>query len=549
MFTFLTDSVNSNSLSIAQQTPKMVWFVLGFVAIFLIAVYAYNRFIYTYWWRQGIPYISSSVPFGNFWNVIIQRECFAEGYRAIYDRCTGPWVGFFLLHKPVLMVKDPELIRTILMKNFANFQDRGMYVDEKNDPLSAHLFSLSGQKWRKLRAQLTSTFSSGKLKRMTPIMVSCTEELNLHLQECEDVVELKEILASFSTDVIASCAFGIQCNSLRDPNAEFRKWGRKMFEPGPENTFRSILCFLYPSVASILRVRSMVSGVTEFFQTVVRETIEYRETKNISRPDFMQLLIQLKNHGELQDDEPDKQTLLSTDKTNPGCQPIKILFDIVGLTENEVTAQAFVFFFAGFETSSTTINFCLYELAMNQDIQARLRKDISLVLDQHDGKISYEAVQSMEYLDRVVAETLRKYPPLGWLNRECTNSFALPGTPCILEKGTGIVISLLGLHRDPRYYPDPDRFDPERFTEENKKSRPHCTYMPFGEGPRICIVFVFPGLRFGLLQTKMALASLVHLYKFRPCPQTLDPMVFDTKSFFLAAKGGMYLQTTRVNRT
>nr|CAD7432091.1 unnamed protein product [Timema monikensis] len=508
----------------------MVWFVLGFVAIFLIAVYAYNRFIYTYWWRQGVPYISPSVPFGNFWSVITQRECFAEGYRAIYDRCTGPWVGLFLLHKPVLMVKDPELIRTILMKNFANFHDRGMYVDEKDDPLSAHLFSLSGQKWRKLRAQLTSTFSSGKLKSMTPIMVSCTEELNLHLQECEDVVELKEILASFSTDVIASCAFGIQCNSLRDPNSEFRKWGRKMFEPGLENTFRSILCFLYPSVASFLRVRSMVSGVTEFFQSVVRETIEYRETKDISRPDFMQLLIQLKNHGELQDDEPDKQALLSTDKTS--------------LTENEVTAQAFVFFFAGFETSSTTINFCLYELAMNQDIQARLRKEISLVLDQHDGKISYEAVQSMEYLDRVVAETLRKYPPLGWLNRECTSSFTLPGTPCVLEKGTGIVISLLGLHRDPRYYPDPDRFDPERFTEENKKSRPHCTYMPFGEGPRICI-----GLRFGLLQTKMALASLVHLYKFRPCPQTLDPMVFDTKSFFLAAKGGMYLQTTRVNRT
>jgi cytochrome P450 len=88
---------------------------------------------------------------------------------------------------------------------------------------------------------------------------------------------------------------------------------------------------------------------------------------------------------------------------------------------------------------------------------------------------------------RLFSETLRKYPPAPRLSRECTKTYKIPGTEIVLEKGVLTIIPILGLHHDPKYYPDPDRFDPERFSEEEKAKRHHYVYLPFGEGPRICI--------------------------------------------------------------
>jgi len=100
----------------------------------------------------------------------------------------------------------------------------------------------------------------------------------------------------------------------------------------------------------------------------------------------------------------------------------------------------------------------------------------------------------MTYLDKVVAEILRKYPPLPMLNRECSKPYKIPGTDTVLEKGIPVFIPVTALHYDPNYYPEPERFDPERFSDEEKQKRHHYVYLPFGEGPRICIgpVYVLP---------------------------------------------------------
>jgi len=92
---------------------------------------------------------------------------------------------------------------------------------------------------------------------------------------------------------------------------------------------------------------------------------------------------------------------------------------------------------------------------------------------------------SVPYL--YIAETLRKYPSLPLLTRECTKRYTIPGTSVTIEKGMPVIIPLLGIHKDPKYYPNPEKFDPDRFTVEAKSKRHHFTYLPFGEGPRICI--------------------------------------------------------------
>nr|CAD7574931.1 unnamed protein product [Timema californicum] len=185
------------------------------------------------------------------------------------------------------------------------------------------------------------------------------------------------------------------------------------------------------------------------------------------------------------------------------------------MTDDLLAAQCFVFFLAGFETSSSTISSCLYELALNPEIQERLREEVDTVLHKYKGAITYEAIQEMDYLARAIDETLRKYPPKPNLDRQCTKTFTFPGTNHVIEKGTRLTIPAYALHHDPKYFPDPEQFNPDRFTEEAKRTRHHYSYLPFGEGPRICI-----GMRFGLMQTKVGLLSLLSKYKFSPCEKT-----------------------------
>lgn len=167
-------------------------------------------------------------------------------------------------------------------------------------------------------------------------------------------------------------------------------------------------------------------------------------------------------------------------------------------------SQVFVFLVAGFDTSSTAMSFALFELAKNPDIQLKLQRDIDDTLERHNNEWTYECVQDMKYLEQVFDETLRKYPSVPFLLRVTSRDYKIPGTDIILDKGTSVNINTLGLHRNPKYYPNPEVFDPDRFSAEGKQNRIPFTYLPFGDGPRNCV-----GMRYGLLQSKIGLASIL----------------------------------------
>ncbi|XP_023727329.1 probable cytochrome P450 6a14 [Cryptotermes secundus] len=503
------------------------------VACVLSVVYAYSKWSFSYWKKRNVPYVEPCFPFGNFGEVALVRKHFGYFMRDIYTRLEGHrYGGVYMLNSPLLLLRDPDLIKDVLVKDFSTFHDRGVYMNEEVEPLTGNLFSLPGKRWRNLRVKLSPTFTSGKMKMMFQRLVECGDELKLCLENIAgrgEVIEVKDILGRFSTDVISSCAFGIECNCLKNENAEFRQWGRKIFQPSIRQIIMAILSNTAPIVLDKLKLSTFDPNVSKYFRKMVQETVEYREMNNVKRNDFMQLLIQLKQKGSLDSEQG------AEDRSDEEFSGIGETAD--GLSMNSLAAQAFVFFLAGFETSSTTMTFCLYELSVNPDIQERLRTEIDMVLEKHDGKLSYEAIQEMSYLDKVVSETLRKYPPISGLMRECSKPYKIPGTDIVLDTRMRVLIPVIGLHHDPKYYPEPHRFDPERFSEEEKQKRHHYVYLPFGEGPRICI-----GMRFGLMQTKVGLVSLLSKYQFSVSKKTPVPLVFDPKLFILAPAGGMWLQ-------
>lgn len=122
-----------------------------------------------------------------------------------------------------------------------------------------------------------------------------------------------------------------------------------------------------------------------------------------------------------------------------------------------------------------------------------------------------------------------------------TSNYKIPNSNVILEKDTSILVPIMGIHHDPDFYPDPDVFDPERFTKENIAKRHPYAWLPFGEGPRNCV-----GLRFGMMQTRIGLATILSSYKLSPSERTLIPMEFLPNGIVVQPKGGMYLRIEKI---
>lgn len=507
---------------------------------------------YTFWRDRNVTYLEPSFPMGNTQDSVYKQLHFAHISRNLYQRLkrlgSTDYGGTFVFKRPNLFVLSPEFAKTVLVRDFASFVDRGMYHNERDDPLSGNLFFIEGDAWRRLRAKISPTFTSGKMKlmfhtirgvadRLTELLATIVTTGGGGVGGDGDVVDVREYLARFTTDVIGSCAFGIECDSIRDPDSEFRQMGKKMFSFTKLQSLKLMLMWLMPDLAQRWRMQFNTNEVTAFVMQLVRRTIAQRRQSGERRNDFMQLMMDMHAKDGFADDED-------------------------GLSLEEIAAQSFIFFFAGFETSSTTMTYALYELALNVDIQQHLRDEINECCTTDGGSLTYENIQLMPYLDRVVcgeygivgrillcelfrhlnrvlfAETLRKYPIVATLHRITNADYVLPNG-AIMDRGTFVTVPTYAFHHDAELYPQPEIFDPDRFADEAKAKRHPYAYLPFGEGPRVCI-----GMRFGMLQTKLGLAALLRRFRFEVCAKTEVPIVVDQVNMLYAPLGGVYLKVT-----
>ncbi|KAH8371559.1 hypothetical protein KR093_008001 [Drosophila rubida] len=512
-------------LSAVAKMLLIIYLLITISALFSYLLYRTT----TYWKRRGIPQDVPHPFYGNltgFRKYRVLHDIIYD-YYSKYHKTGHPFVGFNFIQRRSAFVMDIKLAKNVLIKDFTNFADRGQFHNVRDDPLTGHLFNLDGKRWKEMRQRLSPTFTSGKMKFMFPTVIKVSEEfMNVMFEQVPaksdgGIVEIKEQMARFTTDVIGTCAFGIECNTLRTPETDFRNMAKKAITEMRHGPILTAFHFSFPNVARKLRMRMLPDDVHEFFMRLVNDTMAYREKEKVKRNDFMEMLIELKQKGTFTMDNGEV---------------------IKGLDLGELAAQVFVFYLAGFETSSSTMSYALYELAQHQDIQDKLREDINAVLEKHNGKMSYECIKDMRYLDQVISETLRLYTIVPFLERKALNDYVVPGHPnYVIEKGTQVIIPACAIHRDEDFYPDPETFDPERFSAEQVATRDSVEWLPFGDGPRNCV-----GLRFGQMQTRVGLAQLIKNFKFSVCDQTEIPLVYDPKPFVLGTIGGINVRVERV---
>ncbi|XP_071648745.1 cytochrome P450 9e2-like isoform X3 [Temnothorax longispinosus] len=494
--------------------------LITLVVIGVLKIVAVVHHSYFYWKNKDVPYLPDS-SFITVWKLFLGHVSFVDHFQYLYNYFPdAKYVGLMEFSRPAVLLRDPELIKDIMVKDFESFPDHRSFVDVSAEPLfGKNIFALRGDRWREMRNTLSPSFTASKMKFMFDLISECSHNFVNYLVDHPEVchaVETKGAFRRYATDVIATTAFGISVNSMKDPDNEFYTRGieiTKGFSAGPLAMAKMILSQVCPRFAKLIGL-SLFPATSEFFKKIVGETIRAREEQGIVRPDMIHLLMQAR------------------DKEGAG---------VYKMTLDDIVSQAFIFFFAGFETSAALMCFVAHELAVNRDIQDRLREEVQQHLAEGNGEISYESLSKMSYMDMVISETLRKYPPMILTDRLCAKRYELPPSRsgcrnAIVEPNNVLMIFIHGLHRDPEYFPNPDKFDPERFSEENKDKILPYTYLPFGHGPRKCI-----GNRFVLMEAKILITHLLQKFTVKTTEKTVEPIVYTKKEFALQPVGGFWI--------
>lgn len=304
----------------------------------LTALYFYLKRIYSYWDRKGFKTLpGAKFVFGHITGPLTQKEFSGDFIKRLYDSTTEPFIGMYSLFNPGLLVRDTELARNVLIKDFWYFADRNIYCNEEHDPLSGHLFALPVKKWKNIRGKLTPAFSSGKLKAMFSTLVNCGSSLQNFLEkvaESGELLDVHDISARYSINVVASVGFGIETDAIKDPSCEFLQCLNTIFRPGVINAIRWFFFIYAPSLMTFFRMKLAVDEVESFVMRVIKDNLDYREKNKGTRKDFFQLLVQLRNTGSVQLDD-EWETVIKGDESEKQ------------LTVNEIAAQSFIFFAAG----------------------------------------------------------------------------------------------------------------------------------------------------------------------------------------------------------
>lgn len=481
--------------------------------IFILIKWAEER--NKYWAKRNINSLKPKLFIGNLYDVLWGRKNMSEAHQAAYNAFPmDDVVGFYDFIFPRLLIRNPELVEKVLKNDFSHFVDRTLPAKTVKDPLSMNLFSMCGNQWRLFRQKLSPAFTAGKLKYMFEPLSECGKNmLSLLESHVGKEVDMKEVMELFSMDVIGSCAFGIDPGVTQNPNSSFRTMGNKIFEFSAIQQFRFAVLTLLPNLASKLNFSFFKYEVVKYYCDIILNTLEFRKKHDIERNDFIQLMLQLRTKGKI-----DSQS------SDPVDDDLKIDNSVEAndfkITDELLIGTAFGFLSAGFHTTSSALTYALYELSKNPEVLEKTRQEIKEQIAVH-GDINYDSLKCMTYLEKVLKETSRLHPGAPSTFRVCTNEYKFPNGLTLLP-GNSVIIPIYALQRDPNNFPNPLSFNPGRFDEPITPG----TYLPFGDGPRICI-----GMRFAMMEMKFALSKLLLNYNIQLSKSTETPVRMSPRGF------------------
>lgn len=478
----------------------------------IVAIAAIVIAVATFWrWRQktfrvfkdlGIPGPEANFISGNFyqlWNgdTVKVLDDWSKTYGDVY--------GLFHGDAPFLMTKDLELLRRVFIADFGLFTDRGEVwrMMNENPEIRKSVSFAKGHHWKFARRSISMAFTASKLRPMVSGMSEAVDRfLDLLDTRCREATDgeadVFPLLGALAFDIVAETACGLTLDVQHKPNDEyFATASRSMMLNVVESVYQRAGQFfsgikgLVP-LTCLLESTFAAEPVTVLTQKAKPIVALRARDPSLARPDVIQSLLEAKVPKELLD-QPD----LRARKDDEG----NLLMHYKDVASNAATVLV-----AGFETVSASSASCIFCLAKYPDVQERVRQEVMAAYEKHGG-FSYDAIKDLPYTTQTIFETLRMYSPVvAFTSRRASCEYRYK--ELTIPKGLNVMSCTQQIHMDPSIWDKPDKFDPERFSPEQRSSRNPLAFQPYGIGPRNCV-----GMKLAQLEMTLIIAKLLHRFR------------------------------------
>ncbi len=371
----------------------------------------------------------------------------------------------------VYVFNTPEMVQAILVDHTADF-DKGVAIHRAFAPVVGDgLINNEGDSWRHQRKLIAPAFTHRHIADYAATMVHYAAELQAGWRDGQEL-RIDHEMPRLTMSIIGKVLFD------RDVFGETDDLGAAI---------TTVLEYMNYSISHLLpqpvswptprsrRTRAALALINSRIQAMIDE----RRKRTVEGNDFLSLLLSARAK------------------------------DGSGMSDEQIREEAMTLFLAGHETTANTLSWCAYFLSINPAVADRLQAEADGVLGGRAATVA--DVPNLPYALQVFKEALRLYPPADSIARTALHDVTVG--PYRLQKGEIVALPIYTIHRRAEFYPDPERFDPERFLPEAEKRLPRHAYMPFGAGPRICI-----GNHFALMEGQLALATLAQHVRFTLVP-------------------------------
>ncbi len=388
----------------------------------------------------------------------------------------GPVSRFRLLHRTVYQLTDPEDIEQVLVKRAADYR-KDRFTQDLSRALGQGLVTSEGEHWKRHRKLAAFAFTPKRIAAQAQTMVDATKRRISHWR-AGDSLNVHQEMSRLTLDVVSRTLFRTALDPTDEATVES---GMEVLNHFFAETVESVL--LIPPwlpTPNNLRISRAMARIDEIlFRLIAR-----RRSEPVAGEDLLGALVHAR----------DEQG--------------------VGLSDRELRDECITLFLAGHETTALALAHALYALGTHPDLRRRFHEELSRVL--RGNPPDADSARELSLTERIIKEAMRLHPPVWAIGRQPLTAVRLGGHD--IPAGAEIVISQWVVHRDPRHFPDPEAFDPDRFLPERVKELPRFAYFPFGGGPRVCI-----GNHFAMLEAVLLLATIGQRFHLELLPgQRLD---------------------------
>jgi cytochrome P450 len=390
----------------------------------------------------------------------------------------------------IYFANSPASIHEVLVTNADKFQKSSVTKWALKRVLGTGLFTNDGDFWKRQRKLVQPAFHSKRIGAYADVIVNYTQAMVDEWQE-GTTLEIDHEMTELTMRVITKTLF----------DADVAKEAHEISEVITEllaivnNRSNSLIA--YPDWLPLPQNRRL-KRLVERLDQLIQGYIDQRRASGEDKGDLLSML------------------LMAQDEDDGG-----------QMTDKQVRDEAITLFGAGHETTAVALTWTWYLLSQHPEIEAKLHSELDAVLG---GQLpTLEDLARLPYTQMIIKEAMRLYPPAWGTSREATEEVTISGYP--IKKRENIVINIYGVHYDEKYFPEPEKFDPERFSPENEKNIPKYAHIPFGAGPRVCI-----GNMFAMMEAQLVLATVAQRLRLT---LATGHQVVPTRMFTLRPKFGM----------